>query len=212
MLGWPVAHSLSPLIHSLWAAREGANAFYAPIAVPPRMDDLRRAVDALQTLGFAGCNVTLPHKEHALALAKFASDEALSAGAANMLTFTTRGVEADNSDIEGLAHSLAAAPGRGRAVLLGAGGAARGALVALTRRLGFASVAVANRTFYRAEAMSREMGVEVLPWADRSRSLAGADLLVNATSLGMTGEAPLDIDTLRQELIATFDATEETAP
>ncbi len=193
VLGWPISHSLSPVIHRVWAAREGANAHYVPIAVPPADEDFRHAIEALRTLGFAGCNVTLPHKERALKIADRASVDAQAAGAANMLTFTPTGLEADNSDVEGLAGSLACVSGRSRAVLLGAGGAARAALIALKSSLGFSSVIVVNRTLTRAQDIAA-LGAETRPWEERSAALSGADLLVNATSLGMTGAPPLDID------------------
>lgn len=194
LLGWPVGHSLSPLIHSIWAARENAGAHYIPIAVPPDDAAFARAVEALRTLGFAGCNVTLPHKERALQIAASASEAARAAGAANMLTFTPAGIEADNSDVDGLAESLRSVQRRGRAILLGAGGAARGAMLALKKELGFASVVILNRTAEKAEDIAVAFGAETAAWRTRSDALGGADLLVNATALGMKGAAPLDID------------------
>lgn len=194
LLGWPVRHSLSPLIHSIWAARENAGAHYVPINVPPDDAAFTRAVEALRTLGFAGCNVTLPHKERALKIAASASEAARAAGAANMLTFTPAGIAADNSDVEGLAESLRSVQRRNRAVLLGAGGAARGAMLALKKELGFASVVIVNRTGEKAENIAAAFGAETAAWSARSEALANADLLVNATALGMTGAAPLEID------------------
>lgn len=194
VLGWPVAHSLSPLIHTTWAAREGRSAHYVPIAVPPTDEAFARAVEALRDLGFAGCNVTLPHKGRALKIADRASDDATAAGAANMLSFTCDGVVADNSDIEGLAEIVKIVRQRNKAVLLGGGGAARAAAIALKRRLGFADVRIANRTFARAEETAAACGVRAIPWDARAEALAGADLLVNATSLGMKGAPPLELD------------------
>jgi shikimate dehydrogenase len=194
VLGWPVGHSLSPLIHKTWAAREGLNAHYVPIAVPASDEAFARAVEALRDLGFAGCNVTLPHKARALKVADRVSEDASAAGAANMLSFTGAGVVADNSDIEGLAESVKSVRQRNKAVLLGGGGAARGAAIALKRRLGFADVLIANRTRARAEEIAAACDARAIAWTAREESLAGADLLVNATSLGMKGAPPLDLD------------------
>lgn len=196
VVGWPVAHTLSPLIHQTWAAREGADAVYLPIAAEPSFDAFTRAVDALQQLGFRGTNVTIPHKEKALALAAAASDAAKEAGAANMLTFGPDGPYADNSDIAGFASALSAVltPGERleHAVVLGAGGAARGVVAAL-RHFGITDIAIANRSAEKAARLAYAFSASCISWSGRSQALAGADLLVNATSLGMTGEPPLEI-------------------
>lgn len=196
VIGWPVAHSLSPLIHRTWAEREGAPAFYIPVAVEPGYDAFAEAAEALAGLGFKGANITLPHKENALRFAAEASDEASSAGAANMLTFREEGAYADNSDISGFAASvnevLKKKDKRGRAIVLGAGGAARGVILAL-KRLGYSKIVIVNRTRARAEALAKEFGGEAAPWEEREDTLAGADLLVNTTSLGMKGEPALQL-------------------
>lgn len=196
VLGWPIQHSLSPLVHRTWAAREGANAHYIPVAVPPTYDAFARAADALVSLGFSGCNVTLPHKAHALRYAAGASPRAAKAGAANMLTFGPEGPQADNSDIAGFAEALrAVAPEArsGRAVVLGAGGAARAVILALAE-VGFSPVVVANRTRDSAElAAGLVRRGEAIDWAARDDALAEARVLVNATSLGMKGAPPLEI-------------------
>ena len=194
VVGWPVGHSLSPLIHGEWARRAGINGHYIPIAVKPSYDDFAPAMDALRTLGFAGVNVTIPHKEHALAYAEGSSDAAFKAGAANMLTFGEK-TYADNSDHVGFAEAVrehAASPGKS-ALILGAGGAARGVLLAL-QSLGFEKIAVANRTRAKAEMLADSFAVDATDWNARADALEGIDLLVNTTSLGMTGEPPLDID------------------
>lgn len=197
VVGWPIAHSLSPVIHRHWADREGVNAHYIPVAAADG-DAFQRVVGALRTLGFAGCNVTHPYKEHALRLADDASPTARRAGAANMLTFVGDRVFADNSDVAGFADSLREhqISMGSRVVLLGAGGAARAALLAL-EALGARDVAVVNRDPARAQQAARLIGAAVRPWSDRSTALDGASLLVNATSLGMSGGAPLDIDLAR---------------
>lgn len=197
VIGWPIGHSLSPVIHRFWAEREGADAYYVPLAVEPSDAAFARACDALAALGFAGCNVTLPHKERALAYAARASRRAAAAGAANMLTFGPDGAEADNSDIPGFAEALREALGGttpgGKAVVLGAGGAARAVTLALAEA-GCRPILIANRSADKAAEVARlAAAAEAVPWSDRSDALAGAKILVNATSLGMTGAPALDI-------------------
>lgn len=195
VIGWPVSHSLSPLIHQTWAAREGRSISYEAIAVEPGDGAFRAAIEGLAAAGYKGVNITLPHKERALAIADEASAEARAAGAANMLTFARRRLIADNADIAGFAASIAQTGRKPEtALILGAGGAARGVAVALKRRLGAARIIIANRTRARAEEISRLIDAETVDWDGRAGALARADLLVNATSLGMTGQGPLDID------------------
>lgn len=200
VIGWPIHYSLSPHVHRAWAEREGANAHYIPLAVEPGYEAFARACDALRALGFNGCNVTLPHKEHALRYAAKATPRAEKAGAANMLTFADDGAHADNSDIAGFAGALRdAAPGLepGRAVVLGAGGAARGVVLALAE-MAFAPIVVVNRSRERAETVAA-LAAQAAPldWADREEPLDGARLVVNATSLGMKGAPPLDLSLTR---------------
>lgn len=195
VIGWPVKHSLSPLIHRTWAEREGRAVSYEAIPVEPTDAAFRATIERLAAEGYKGVNVTLPHKERALAVADEASGEARLAGAANMLSFAKRRLLADNSDIAGFA---AAVEETGRtpksALILGAGGAARGVAVALKRRLGVDTLRIANRSRARAEEVARLVAAETIDWAAREDALAGAQLLVNTTSLGMTGEPPLEID------------------
>jgi shikimate dehydrogenase len=195
VIGWPVKHSLSPLIHKTWGEREGRTIGYDAIPVEATDDAFRAAIERLSADGYKGVNVTLPHKERALKIADEASGEARAAGAANMLTFGKRRILADNSDIAGFA---AAIDETGRkptnAVILGAGGAARGVAVAVKRKLGAARITILNRTRARGDDVARLVDARTLDWSDRNAALAGADLLVNTTSLGMTGEGPLDID------------------
>ena len=198
VIGWPVSHSLSPLIHSTWAAREGANALYEAIAVEPDDRSFRRRIDELRAAGLAGVNVTIPHKERALRYAATASDEARAIGAANMLTFGDEGAHADNSDARGfeaaLRVELGQSSGRTMALVLGAGGAARAILWSLRHRLHFPEIIIANRTRARAEGIA-EIGLAgVKDWEARNDAIRAADIVVNATSLGMMGEPPLDVD------------------
>ncbi|MHA7871748.1 MAG: shikimate dehydrogenase [Hyphococcus sp.] len=197
VVGWPVEHSLSPLIHTIWARRAGVDGHYIPLAIAPAYDDFAKAMDSLRTIGFAGVNVTLPHKDHALRYAQRASAIAQQAGAANMLTFDDAGAHADNSDVAGFAAALAGARRDGtapaNAVVLGAGGAARGVALAL-QAAGATRILVANRTRAKAEAVASDIGGDAVDWPARHDALAGADILVNATSLGMRGQPPLEID------------------
>ena len=197
VIGWPIEHSLSPLIHTIWAARAGIDGYYIPHAIPPTYDEFAAAMDGLRKVGFKGVNVTLPHKEHALRYADISSDNAKQAGAANMLTFAPDGSYADNSDISGFAAAVMEGLG-GRsmpqsALILGAGGAARGVGLAL-KLFGVKSVTIANRTREKADAIATDLGAEAIDWEGRGNAVGEADLIVNTTSLGMSGQPPLELD------------------
>ncbi|MEZ5896209.1 MAG: shikimate dehydrogenase [Parvularculaceae bacterium] len=198
VIGWPIGHSLSPLIHRIWAAREGANAYYTPVAAPPSDDDFRRVADGLRAAGFRGVNVTIPHKEHALRYADIASEAAAAVGAANMLTFKDGKAFADNSDITGFCAALSGAINsenkRRSALVLGAGGAARGVLAAL-QLCGVREMLIANRTKEKALAITgADARINVIDWAACNSAVGAADIIVNTTSLGMEGFGPLDLD------------------
>ncbi|NWG91061.1 MAG: shikimate dehydrogenase [Parvularculaceae bacterium] len=207
VLGWPVAHSLSPLIHMTWAAREGANARYDRIAVEPSDEAFQAAIARLRAEGYRGANVTIPHKERALRYADRASAAAEEIGAANMLTFGEDGVTAANSDAAALrAIILDLDPLPRSALVLGAGGAARGALWAL-KSASVAQIALTNRTKARAEAIAAIADARVIDWRDRNDALATSEFVINATSLGMTGEPALGLDLARlPKTAAVFDA------
>jgi shikimate dehydrogenase len=198
VLGWPVAHSRSPRLHNYWIARHGVNGAYLPLPVAP--EHFATAVRALGTLGFAGANVTVPHKLAALAACDEVSEAARRIGAVNTLVFRAEGaLFGTNTDAEGFAANLqAVAPGfdasAAPALVLGAGGAARAVVVALLDA-GAAEIRLTNRSAARAAALAAEMGdaCKAVPWAERSGALAGIGLVVNTTSLGMTGQPPLDI-------------------
>ncbi|HNR76912.1 MAG TPA: shikimate dehydrogenase [Parvularculaceae bacterium] len=193
VIGWPVGHSLSPLIHSIWAAREGVRARYDAIAVDPSDEAFRKRINELRVEGYAGVNVTLPHKERALKIADAASDAARAIGAANMLTFGGA-IRADNSDAAAVSDIIAALDVRPRsALVIGAGGSARAVLWALkAQEVG--RVFIANRTLARAEEIAPIADAEVIAWTARNAALESADLIINATSLGMKGQPPLDLD------------------
>jgi shikimate dehydrogenase len=199
VVGWPVAQSLSPRLHGFWLEALGIDGAYVPLAVRP--ETLRLALRALPLLGFRGVNVTLPHKEAALAVMDRVSLRARRIGAVNTVVVHEAGALAgDNTDGYGFRENLLAqAPewraAAGPAVLLGAGGAARAIAVGLLDE-GVPELRLANRTDERALALAREIGgpVRPVPWAERQRALSGAALLVNATSLGMLGQEALEID------------------
>ena len=197
VMGWPISHSLSPLIHATWAAREGRASYYTPLAVAPGRESLSKALASAANLGFSGVNITLPHKEDALALSDEASAAARAIGAANMITFTKNGLCADNSDAPGFADALKAVlyadETPARALVLGAGGAARGVVFALKTLVGVNAVVIANRTREKAEDIARAQNAEAIDWDQRNEALDSYDVIVNATSLGMTGSRPLEI-------------------
>ena len=173
VLGWPVAHSRSPAMHEAAYTALGLDGWrYQHLPVPPEL--LEETVRALPAAGFSGANVTIPHKEAALAVADTATDAAHAIGAANTLTFAAGGdIEADNTDAGGLLAALGEGVGGRTALVLGAGGSARAAVWALAQA--GAAVSVHNRTRSRAEAL----GVRVVDAPEP------ADLLVNCTSVGL---------------------------
>ena len=196
VIGAPVAHSKSPALHGYWLKRYGLTGYYIPMEIEPR--NLKAALKALPKLGFVGVNITLPHKEAVLELADIVTDRAALIGAANTLIFRAdRKVHADNTDGYGFIENLRqAAPdwsaSQGPAAVLGAGGAAR-AVVAALIETGAPEIRIANRTKLRAEQLRAEFGrrVVVHDWPRADRMLAGAALVVNTTSLGMTGKTEM---------------------
>lgn len=197
VVGNPIAHSLSPLIHGAWLKAAGIDGTYERVLIP--LDAFAADIRRLQSDGLTGVNVTLPFKEEALALADAASDRAKLAGAANLLVFRPDGaIFADNTDGEGMLGAVAAqAPGfdatAAPVVVFGAGGAARGAVAALIGA-GAPSVQVVNRTLARAEAIAAELGPKVSAFGldDATGAVADAGLIVNATSAGLAGQASFD--------------------
>jgi shikimate dehydrogenase len=197
VIGWPVAHSRSPLIHKYWLDRHGIVGDYRHEAVAP--DDLARFVAGLAERGYVGANVTIPHKEAALLLSE-GDGRARAVGAANTLWLDGGRLRSTNTDVEGfLANLDASAPGwdatLADAVVLGAGGSALAVIQGLIDR-GAARVHAVNRTSERAEALPHRFGaaVRAARWEDLPSLLKGADLLVNTTSLGMAGQPPLELD------------------
>ncbi len=202
VIGWPVGHSLSPRLHGFWLREHGLDGAYVPL--PVRREDFARVIDGLRRAGFAGVNVTIPHKQAAFALCHDVDEAARDAGAVNLLVFKENGrIEGRNTDAVGLAASLLAGLGgesvRGkRAVLIGAGGAARAGILALAA-LGISDIRILARNASSAEALVREFGSHVSAqlapalWSDWDKIAGDAALIVNATSAGMAGNAPLDL-------------------
>jgi shikimate dehydrogenase len=194
VFGWPAGHSRSPQLHGAWLERHGIDGAYVPLPVPP--EQFETALRGVMAAGFVGANVTIPHKEAAYALCDERDASAERAGAVNTLVFSEGRIRGSNTDGFGFLESLrAAAPGwrpeTGPAVLLGAGGAAR-AIVAALLDAGVPEVVVVNRTPERTQELARAIGGNIRAAAEPP--LATAALLVNTTSLGMTGQPPLEID------------------
>src|SRR5215217_5970964 len=196
LIGWPAAHSRSPLIHHYWLRTLGIAGGYVIEAVPP--DEFKDFLFRLSLRGFVGANVTIPHKERALALSK-PDARARAVGAANTLWFENGELCSTNTDVEGFINNLdAGAPGWDGcedALVLGAGGAARAVVFGLLDR-GIKRVHLANRTIARAGALADQFGASVRPvaWDALGALLPRAGLLVNTTSLGMKGQPPLELD------------------
>ncbi len=196
LIGWPAAHSRSPLIHHHWLRTLGIEGGYNIEAVPP--EGFAEFVLHLSTHGFVGANVTLPHKERALALTK-PDARARAVGAANTLWYEGGELCSTNTDIEGFINNLdACTPGWDTvedALVLGAGGSSRAVVFGLIER-GISCVHLANRTAERARVVADQFGANVRPvaWEAIDSLLPRAGLLVNTTSLGMHGQPALELD------------------
>jgi len=196
ILGWPVSHSKSPRLHNHWLALHGIDGAYVPLPVAP--PDLAAAVRLLPRLSFAGGNVTVPHKEAVLDFVDIVEPLAARIGAVNTLVIDSDGrITGSNTDALGFLLNLKEvrpAPAAGPAVVLGAGGAARAACAALIQE-GVPQIRLVNRSLDRARQLAADLGGAIVPvdWSGREAALEGAALLVNTTSLGMTGQPPLEI-------------------
>ena len=198
VMGWPVMHSRSPMLHNYWFQHYGISGTYLPLAIAP--DALPAALRALAPLGFAGTNLTIPHKEHALKIVDEIDPTAKRMGAISCVVVRPDGSLAGfNNDGYGFIHSiLQQAPDwradAGPVVVIGAGGGARAVVYSLAER-GAREIRLLNRSPARAQALAREFGepIHALPWEDRHAALADAVTLVNATSQGMVGNPPLEL-------------------
>lgn len=198
VIGWPVGHSRSPRLHGYWLRLHGIDGAYVPLAVDPNRAE--NAIRALPALGFAGVNVTVPHKEVAYRVCDEVTDRVRRIEAVNTIIVRNDRLVGDNTDGYGFMENLRTQapdwrPSHGPAVVLGAGGAAR-AVCATLLDTGVPKVRLLNRTVKRPEAIAESLGgpITCAPLSEASRSLADAALLVNTTTLGMTGHAPLDLD------------------
>jgi shikimate dehydrogenase len=192
--GWPVSHSRSPRLHGMWLQRYGVDGAYLPLPIDPA--HFGTAITGLMRSGFAGVNVTIPHKVAAFAICDTVDETARRAGAVNTMVFQDGRITGSNTDGWGFLQNLRAHgvdPAAGPALILGAGGSTR-AIAAVLLDLGV-RVTVANRTRARADALARELpGLKVIDWHARDHALPDNALLINTTSLGMTGHPPVEID------------------
>jgi shikimate dehydrogenase len=195
VIGWPIGHSRSPLIHNYWLKHYRIAGAYRSEAIPP--EKFAAFAKSLPAHGYVGANVTVPHKEAALACSA-PDDRARAVGAANTLWLDAAGqLRSTNTDVEGFLGNLDAcvpdwSGGLRKAVVLGAGGAARAVVYALIER-GIADITVINRTRDRAEALRQRLSTNlgIVSWDERNAALADAGLLVNTTTLGMHGQPEL---------------------
>ena len=197
IIGWPVEHSRSPLIHNYWLKHYRLEGEYLKEAVPPERLDAFLAT--LRERGYVGCNVTIPHKERTAELVKAADDMTRKLAAVNTVYFEGDEIMGTNTDAYGFAaHLRSSLPdldlAGADAMVLGAGGAARAVLTALLDE-GVRRIYLCNRSIDRARALARIFGpaIEALDWHRTFQAMAGVDLLVNATALGMAGKPELDI-------------------
>ncbi len=197
VIGHPIAHSKSPRIHAYWLNKYGIEGEYKAYDIVG--ENLRDEVLKLRDAGLAGVNVTLPHKQKIIDICTTLNDEAKKIGAVNTVVFHSGGeIEGRNTDAYGFITNATETHKdfdftKGAAFVLGAGGAARAVLYAL-KRAGVPEIRIANRTIENAEALAEEFGARVFDWDDKEVALAGANAVINTTSLGMTGKPPLEID------------------
>jgi shikimate dehydrogenase len=198
VMGWPVMHSRSPLLHNFWFKQHALAGSYVPLAIAP--EGLSAALRALHPLGFAGVNLTIPHKRNAMTIVDEVDPIAIRIGAISCVVVRPDGsLLGSNNDCYGFIHNLKQArPGwradAGPIVVLGAGGGSRAVCYGLLQE-GAKEIRLANRTRARARGIAAEFdsAIEVLSWEDRDEALEGAAMVVNATSQGMSGEPALDI-------------------
>lgn len=211
VMGWPIGHSLSPHLHGFWLQTMDLPGSYEALPVKP--EELETALHSLKDNGFRGVNLTIPHKVAACAIVDEIDAAAKRIGAINLVTVDEHGKLAGrNTDAYGFAQNLLSSgfvPSGGTAFVLGAGGACRAVIVALAD-MGFSEIRLANRTSERAEALALELTTDkckilVVNGDDAPHRLEGVELLVNSTSLGMTGQPGLGfvLDALPQNACVT---------
>jgi shikimate dehydrogenase len=198
VMGWPVMHSRSPMLHNTWFRQRDLAGTYVPLAIRP--EGLAAALRALRPLGFAGVNLTIPHKQQAMTIVDEVDAVARSIGAISCVVVMPDGsLAGSNNDCYGFIHNIKQEqPGwradSGPIVVIGAGGGARAVCYGLAQE-GAREIRLVNRTFARARGIAEEFGgpLRALPWEQRHEVLDGAAMLVNATSCGMVGQPALDI-------------------
>jgi shikimate dehydrogenase len=198
VMGWPVMHSRSPMLHNYWFKRHNLAGTYVPLAIRP--EGLAAALRALHPLGFAGCNLTIPHKEQAMTIVDEVDTLAKSIGAISCVVARADGsISGTNNDCYGFIHNIrqelpAWRADAGPIVVIGAGGGSRAVCYGLAQE-GAREIRVVNRTLARAKGIAGEFGgpIKALPWEQRHEALEGAAMVVNTTSCGMVGQPLLDI-------------------
>lgn len=196
LIGWPVEHSLSPKIHAYWIKQYGLDATYELFPTPPEL--LEKTISELRQNGVTGFNVTIPHKQTSMKFMDAAGVTATRIGAVNTVNHRHGMLHSSNTDAYGFIKNLESSEKWSESVLknvliLGAGGAARAAIVAL-KDVGCRNLIICNRTDEKAAELAREFHAENILWDEKNDHLAEITLLINATSLGMTGKSPLEID------------------
>ena len=198
VMGWPVAQSRSPMLHDYWFRQHGLNGSYVPLAVKP--ENIGGALRGLAPLGFAGCNLTIPHKQEAMRIVDEVDVTARKIGAISCVVVRPDGsLAGSNNDYYGFIHNILDfvpdwRADAGPVTVVGAGGGSRAVVYGLLER-GARDIRLVNRTHARAQKLAQDLGgpITVLPWEERHAALKGAAMLVNATSQGMVGEQPLDL-------------------
>ena len=198
VMGWPVMHSRSPMIHNYWLKEHGLAGTYVPLAIQP--DGLKAALRSLHPLGFSGVNVTIPHKQEAMKIVDEVDAAAKRIGAISCVTVRPDGsLAGTNNDAYGFIRNLRQEQPDWRAdagpvAVIGAGGGSRAVCYGLMQE-GVKEVRLVNRTPGRAKLIAEEFGgpIKALPWESRNDALDSVAMVVNTTSQGMVGQAPLDI-------------------
>jgi shikimate dehydrogenase len=198
VMGMPIMHSRSPMLHNYWFKQQGMAGSYVPLAIQPT--GLATALRALHPLGFSGCNLTIPHKQEAMKIVDEVNDAARQIGAISCVTVRAdSSLLGSNNDAFGFIRNIQQAQPQWRAdagpiVVIGAGGGSRAVCFGLMHE-GARDIRLVNRSDARAQQLADDFGVplQAYPWAQRHDVLAGAALVVNTTSQGMVGQTPLDI-------------------
>lgn len=198
VIGHPIAHSKSPLIHNYWIERHGLSGTYEAIDIDP--EELKNGINQLIETGFNGFNVTIPHKRSVMELCDTLDETARAVGAVNTVTIREKKLHGTNTDVFGFIENIRqSAPDfdftKGSACIIGAGGAARAVLYGLLKE-NVPEIRITNRTQEKSEGLKDMVNanLKVIPWQEREGALSGASLLVNTTSLGMTGKPSLELD------------------